>query len=135
LQDRVGAFSGHWDAADFEPVGQGDAGGELDGGVEAEHFFDEALVREGAREQAVADLWLIEQDGQAVAQEVRRGLEAGDQQEHEIADQFGFGEAAVLVVGRLDQGADHVVLGGCPALGDQVGEVLLDDGARVVRGS
>ncbi len=115
------------DASDLDVLG-GDPVRELERGVVAEQLRCEVGGQIGLRAQQFVLIGLVEEAHDRVADEVRRRLEAGDEQQQQHVVEFAVVEGVVGVVGH--QRTQQVVGRLGPPSSDEVTEVA---GAELVR--
>ena len=134
--DQVTGGDGH--ALDLQRL-QGDAAGELHRAVEAQELLDGVGVEGRVVDQAAKLIGVVEQGVHAVADEVHRGLVAGEEQEHHVLQQLRVGELLAVLFGMDHGGEDVVVVSGAlprDGFGDDAAHVErgLDDLVGVLHG-
>ena len=106
-----------------------DAQRRLHGAVEAQQLLDRGGQEPRLGAETAPLFGLAEQGEHAVADQVRRGLVAGEQQQVAGREQLGVAQRVALLL-RLDHRADQVVARRAAAIRDGVGEVAEEAAGR-----
>src|SRR5439155_24656943 len=101
-------------------VGGGEADHEVGGRLVAQDLLDVVAGQLGLGAQRGQQVRPVQQQGEAVAEQVGGGDEPGVEQGDQVGQQLGVAELVGL---HADQGAEQVLAGFGAALGGQVGEV------------
>ena len=97
----------------------------LHGRVEAQQLLHRRLEQRGLRPQPVELVAMAQERQQAVADEVRRCLVPGDQQQVAVREELLVRERVAILL-RLDHRGEQVVARIAPALGDDLAQVAED---------
>ena len=104
--DRCSGFQGN--AADLAICGR-HAIAELHRCIKAQHLVDRGAKKVGIVEQALPLLGVVEEEAEAIADEVGRRLVAGVEDEDAVLQQFNLGQPLAVCFAR-DQASEHIAL-------------------------